>query len=170
MPKHTVILPLKHHIFHMAISVGYGSELMTRLDLRYGYYFHKNWGIGAGINFAYAAKREVTSWYEVGRIGLPLAVNLRYMLSWKWGIHGTLGATASFPIYSGRLGTGISDRSVDVIPFLEVSAQHPVSQYVDLLMGLYTQLSAVGVSPWSVGVHLGMEIGKRGAYINKRKR
>ena len=133
---------------------------MIRLDLRYVFYFHDNWGVGGGLNFAYAAKPEAPVWSEEGRIGLPIVLNTRWPLTRQWGLHATLGATPSFAVYSGRSGTGISGREVDVIPFLELSAQHPVSQHVDLLMGLYTQLSAVGVSPWSVGVCLGLEIGK----------
>jgi len=148
------------HVFQPVVSFGYGSELMTRLDLRYGFYFHDNWGVGGGLNFAYATKPDTSKWREEGRIGLPIVLNTRWSLTRQWGIHATVGVIASFPVYSGRSGTGISDRSVDVIPFLEVSAQHPVSQHVDLLMGLYSQLSAISVSPWSVGVCLGLEIGK----------
>ena len=150
----------RRHVFQPVVSFGYGSELMTRLDLRYGFYFHDNWGVGGGLNFAYAAEPDTPAWREEGRIGLPIVLNTRWPLTRQWGIHATLGAIPSFPVYSGRRGTGISGREVDVIPFLEMSAQHPVSQHVDLLMGLYSQLSAVGVSPWSVGVCLGFEIGK----------
>ncbi|MBR6160318.1 MAG: hypothetical protein IKQ75_00450 [Bacteroidales bacterium] len=150
----------RRHVFQPVVSFGYGSELMTRLDLRYVFYFHDNWGVGGGLNFAYAAKPDAPAWREEGRIGLPIVLNTRWPLTRQWGIHATLGAIPSFPVYSGRSGTGISGREVDVIPFLEVSAQHPVSKHVDLLMGLYSQLSAVGVSPWSVGVCLGLEIGK----------
>lgn len=163
VPKPTKRSPIpfiRSHVFQPVVSFGYGSELMTRLDLRYSFYFHDNWGIGGGLNFAYAAKSDTPAWKEEGRIGLPIVLNTRWPLTRQWGLHATLGAIPSFVVYSGRSGTGISGRSVDVIPFLEVSAQHPVSQHVDLLMGLYTQLSAVGVSPWSVGVCLGLEIGK----------
>ena len=170
LPKRTVILPLRYHVFHAAVSVGYGSELMPRLDLRYGYYFHINWGVGAGVNFAYAAKHDGGSWREEGRIGLPLVVNMRYMLSRKWGIRGTLGASASFPVASGPAGTGISGREIDVIPFLEMDALYPASAHADCIFGLYAQLSAIGAIPWSLGVHLGVEIGKRGTYISRRKR
>ena len=170
LPKRTVILPLRYHVFHAAVSVGYGSELMPRLDLRYGYYFHKNWGVGAGVNFAYAAKHDGGSWREEGRIGLPLVVNMRYMLNRKWGIRGSLGASASFPVASGPTGTGISGREIDVIPFLEVDAMYPASAHADCLFGLYAQLSAIAATPWSVGVHFGVEIGKRGAYASRRKR
>ena len=150
----------RRHVFQPVVSLGYGSELMTRLDLRYVFYFHDNWGVGGGLNFAYAAKPNAPAWREEGRIGLPIVLNTRWTLTRQWGIHATVGAIPSFPVYSGRSGTGISGREVDVIPFMEVSAQHPVSQHVDLLMGLYSQVSAVGVSPWSVGVCLGLEIGK----------
>ena len=163
VPKPTKRSPIpfiRRHVFQPVVSFGYGSELMTRLDLRYVFYFHENWGIGGGLNFAYAAKPDTPAWREEGRIGLPIVFNTRWPLTRQWGLHATLGAIPSFAVYSGRSGTGISGREVDVIPFLEVSAQHPVSQHVDLLMGLYTQLSAVGVSPWSVGVCLGLEIGK----------
>jgi hypothetical protein len=163
VPKPTKRSPIpfsRRHVFQPVISFGYGSELMTRLDLRYGFYFHDNWGVGGGLNFAYAAKPDTPVWREEGRIGLPIVLNTRWPLTRQWGLHATLGAIPSFPVYSGRTGTGILGRSVDVIPFMEVSAQHPVSKHVDLLMGLYSQLSAVGVSPWSVGVCLGVEIGK----------
>lgn len=163
VPKPTKRSPIpfiRRHVFQPFVSFGYGSELMIRLDLRYVFYFHENWGIGGGLNFAYATKPDAPAWREEGRIGLPIVFNTRWPLTRQWGLHATLGATPSFAVYSGRSGTGISGREVDVIPFLEVSAQHPVSQHVDLLMGLYSQLSAVGVSPWSVGVCLGLEIGK----------
>ena len=158
--KRSSIPFIRSHVFQPVVSFGYGSELMTRLDLRYVFYFHDNWGISGGLNFAYATKPDTPVWREEGRIGLPIVLNTRWPLTRQWGLHATLGAIPSFAVYSGRSGTGISGRSVDVIPFLEVSAQHPVSQHVDLLMGLYTQLSAVGISPWSVGVCLGLEIGK----------
>ena len=163
VPKPTKRSPIpfiRSHVFQPVVSFGYGSELMTRLDLRYVFYFHDNWGISGGLNFAYATKPDTPVWREEGRIGLPIVLNTRWPLTRQWGLHATLGAIPSFAVYSGRSGTGISGRSVDVIPFLEVSAQHPVSQHVDLLMGLYSQISAVGVSPWSVGVCLGLEIGK----------
>ena len=158
--KRSPIPFIRRHVFQSVVSFGYGSELMTRLDLRYGFYFHDNWGVGGGLNFAYAAKPDTPAWREEGRIGLPIVLNTRWPLTRQWGLHATLGAMPSFPVYSGRSGTGISDKEVDVIPFLELSAQHPVSQHVDLLMGLYTQLSAIGVSPWSVGINVGLEIGK----------
>ena len=148
------------HVFQPVVSFGYGSELMARLDLRYGFYFHENWGVGGGLNFAYATKSDTPVWSEEGRIGLPIVLNTRWPLTRQWGFHATLGAIPSFAVYSGRSGTGISGKAVDVLPFVEVSAQHPVSQHVDLLMGLYSQLSAISVSPWSVGVCLGLEIGK----------
>ena len=163
VPKPTKRSPIpfsRRHVFQPVVSFGYGSELMTRLDLRYVFYFHDNWGIGGGLNFAYAAKPDTPVWREEGRIGLPIVLNTRWPITRQWGIHATLGAIPSFAVYSGRSGTGISGREVDVIPFLKVSAQHPVSQHVDLLMGLYTQLSAVGISPWSMGVCWGLEIGK----------
>ena len=169
LPKRmTILKPTKRspdpfssrHVFQPVVSFGYGSELMARLDLRYGFYFHDNWGIGGGLNFAYATKPESPAWSEEGRIGLPIVLNTRWPLNRQWGIHATLGAIPSFAVYSGRSGTGISGKAVDVLPFVEVSAQHPVSQHVDLLMGLYTQISAISVSPWSVGVCLGLEIGK----------
>ena len=163
VPKPTKRSPIpfiRSHVFQPVVSFGYGSELMTRLDLRYVFYFHDNWGISGGLNFAYATKPDTPVWREEGRIGLPIVLNTRWPLTRQWGLHATLGAIPSFAVYSGRSGTGISGRSVDVIPFLEVSAQHPVSQHMDLLMGLYTQLSAVGIGPWSVGVYLGLEIGK----------
>ena len=163
VPRPTKRSPIpftRRHVFQPVVSLGYGSELMTRLDLQYVFYFHDNWGVGGGLNFAYAAKPGAPAWREEGRIGLPIVLNTRWSLTRQWGIHATVGAIPSFPVYSGRSGTGISGREVDVIPFMEVSAQHPVSQHVDLLMGLYSQVSAVGVSPWSVGVCLGLEIGK----------
>ena len=149
------------HLFHSAVSIGYGSELMIRLDLRYGFCFHKHWGVGGGINFAYAAQRNQSGWLEEGRIGLPVAVIMRWPLSPKWGIHATVGAMPSFAVYSGRSGAGISENNVDVLPFVEVDAAHPLSEHINLLIGLYSQLSALSASPWSVGVNVGIEIGGR---------
>lgn len=147
------------HLFHSTVSIGYGSELMARLDLRYGFCFHKHWGVGGGINFAYAAQRDQSGWLEEGRIGLPITVITRWPLSPKWGIHATVGAMPSFAVYSGRSGAGISDNNVDVLPFVELDAAHPISKHINLLIGLYSQLSALSVSPWSIGVNVGIEIG-----------
>ena len=65
----------------------------------------------------------------------------------------------SFAVYSGRSGAGISDNNVDVLPFVEVDAAHPISKHINLLIGLYSKLSALSVSPWSIGVNVGIEIG-----------
>jgi hypothetical protein len=154
----------RRHTFMPSFSIGYGSELMTQLDLRYVYYFHRNWGVGTGLNFAFAAQKAAStdslSWRQEGRIGFPFAVAARYTLSKTWGILATVGATASFMAYSGKSGKGISGKTVDVFPFLEVDALHPISAHTELLFGLYTHISAISVSPWSVGLHLGIIIGK----------
>lgn len=147
------------HLFHSAVSIGYGSEMMARLDLRYGFCFYKHWGVGGGINFAYAAQPGQSGWLEECRIGLPVTLSTRWPLSPKWGIHATVGAMPYFAVYSGRSGAGISDNNVDVLPFVEVDAAHPLSEHINLLIGLYSQLSALSVSPWSVGVNVGIEIG-----------
>lgn len=154
----------RRHTFMPSFSIGYGSELMTQLDLRYVYYFHRNWGVGTGLNFAFAAQKAAAtdslSWRQEGRIGFPFAVAARYTFSKTWGIHANVGATASFMVYSGKSGRGISGKTVDVFPFLELDAIHPISAHTELLFGLYTHISAISVSPWSVGLHLGFIIGK----------
>ena len=154
----------RRHTFMPSFSIGYGSELMTQLDLRYVYYFHRNWGVGTGLNFAFAAQKAAStdslSWRQEGRIGFPFAVAARYTFSKTWGIHANVGATASFMVYSGKSGRGISGKTVDVFPFLELDAIHPISAHTELLFGLYTHISAISVSPWSVGLHLGFIIGK----------
>lgn len=151
------------HAFQTAVSFGYGSELLTQLDLRYGYYFHPRWGVGAGLNFAYAMKipssSDVSRQQEEGRLGLPIVLNTRYPLAHRWGVHATIGAIPSFRVFTGRSGTGISNSEIDVIPFLEVDAQYVVSEHIDLLFGLYTHISAISVNPWSVGIHFGFELG-----------
>lgn len=154
----------RRHTFMPSFSIGYGSELKTQLDLRYVYYFHRNWGVGTGLNFAFAAQKaaltDSLSWRQEGRIGFPFAVAARYTFNKTWGIHATVGATASFMVYSGKSGRGISGKTVDVFPFLELNALHPISAHTELLFGLYTHISAISVSPWSVGLHLGFIIGK----------
>lgn len=157
---HQIPFQTMRHSFQAAVSIGYGSELMAQLDLRYGYYFHPNWGIGGGLNFAYALKKSAASTQEEGRIGLPIALNMRYALVHKWGMRGAVGATTSFPVYSGKSGEGISNKSIDVLPFIEMDALYPVSEHINLLFGLYAHLSAISVSPWSVGLHVGIEVGK----------
>lgn len=151
------------HAFQTAVTFGYGSELLTQLDLRYSYYFHPRWGVGAGLNFAYAVKipssSDVSRQQEEGRLGLPIVLNTRYPIAHRWGVRATVGAIPSFRVFTGRSGTGISNSEIDVIPFLEVDAQYVVSEHIDLLFGLYTHISAISVSPWSVGVHFGVEIG-----------
>ena len=154
----------RRHTFMPSFSMGYGNELLTQVDFRYVYYFHRNWGVGTGLNFAYAAHKAAStdslSWRQEGLIGFPFAVAARYTLSKTWGIHANVGATASFMVYSGKSGRGISGKTVDVFPFLEVDALHPISAHTELLFGLYTHISALSVSPWSVGLHLGFIIGK----------
>ena len=154
----------RRHTFMPSFSIGYGSELLTQVDFRYVYYFHRNWGVGTGLNFAFAAQKAAStdslSWRQEGRIGFPFAVAARYTFSKTWGIHATVGATASFMVYSGKSGRGISGKTVDVFPFLELDAIHPISAHTELLFGLYTHISAISVSPWSVGLHLGFIIGK----------
>jgi hypothetical protein len=154
----------RRHTFMPSFSIGYGSELMTQFDFRYVYYFHRNWGVGTGLNFAFAAQKVAStdslSWRQEGRIGFPFAVVARYTFSKTWGIHANVGATASFMVYSGKSGRGISGKTVDVFPFLELDAIHPISAHTELLFGLYTHVSAISVSPWSVGLHLGFIIGK----------
>ena len=154
----------RRHTFMPSFSIGYGGELVTQLDLRYVYYFHRNWGVGTGLNFAFAAQKAAStdslSRRQEGRIGFPFAVAARYTFSKTWGIHANVGATASFMVYSGKSGRGISGKTVDVFPFLELDAIHPISAHTELLFGLYTHISAISVSPWSVGLHLGFIIGK----------
>ena len=166
-PKMRLSLRVNHnfrHLFQPALSLGYGSVLMTQLDLRYVYCFHRNWGVGAGLNFAFAAQKSSSSdtlaWRQEGRIGFPITLVMRYKFSRLWGLHTSLGATASFRVYSGKSGTGISGKEVDVLPFLEVDALYPLTAHTELLFGLYTHISAISVSPWSVGLHLGIIVGK----------
>lgn len=162
-PKNTFQYRRRHTV-HPLFSLGYGSELLAQVDFRYVYYFHRNWGVGTGLNFAYAAHKAAStdslSWRQEGRIGFPFAVAARYTLSKTWGIHANVGATASFMVYSGKSGRGISGKTVDVFPFLELDAIHPISSHTELLFGLYTHISALSVSPWSVGLHFGFIIGK----------
>jgi hypothetical protein len=154
----------RRHTFMPSFSIGYGNELLTQVDFRYVYYFHRNWCVGTGLNFAFAAQKAAStdslSWRQEGRIGFPFAVAARYTFSKTWGIHAAVGATASFMVYSGKSGRGISGKDVDVLPFIEVDALHPISAHTELLFGLYTHISAISVSPWSVGLHLGFIIGK----------
>ena len=158
------IKKLHHHTFQPSLSLGYGDALKIQTDFRYVYYFHRHWGLGIGLNFSYDAQKidstYTLSWKQEGRIGVPLLITMCYQFSQKWGIHTVIGATTSFMIYSGQSNIGKNDRNVDVIPFVEVDAIHPITTHADILFGLYSDMSAIFVHPWTIGIHIGFSVGK----------
>ena len=150
------------HTFYTGLAIGYGSAANAQLDLRYGFYFHRNWGVGGGLNWHFAAQDSIGIWLQEGRIGIPLAVNTRWQFTPKWGIHGALGAGPAFMVYTGPTGTGIAHVATDIVPFAEIDAAYRFSPRATFLLGIYARFSALGASlePWATGLHFGFLIGK----------
>ena len=144
---------------YLGLSLGYGSAINGQFDVRYNYYFNRNWGVGGGINSAYCVGDSVGWWCQDIRMGVPLAAYTRWPLSQKWGVHGTLGVAPMFKIYNN----GFTNLDVDVVPFAEVDAMRILSSKVTCLFGLYTRVGTLGSpagDPWAVGIHLAFLIGK----------
>jgi len=149
-----------HHAFQGTGRMGYGSELQAALDVRYTYFFMEHWGIGGGLNFTYgiqyAPDRNYNTIVEEGRVNLPIAVHTQWMYTDKWGLHASAGIEASFPATSNNISNG----SADGIAIVSVFAAHPFSTHGIALIGIYTDISVTGVSPWSAGVQFGVRLGR----------
>ena len=153
------------HSFLSSLSLGYGSEINTQLDLEYVFFFHKNWGFSSGLAFDYAGQYS-TSWAHELRFALPLALRTQWMFSPLWGLQGTTGMQVWFPMANPN-GTesqpfAIASNSVDMAVYAELDAAYVLSPHVTLLFGLYGRFSALStaLTPWSTGLHLGFLIGK----------
>lgn len=148
------------HAFQGTGRIGYGSEYHTTVDLRYTYFFLEHWGIGAGMNFTYGFQydpdRNYNTIIEEGRVCLPIAVYTQWMFTDKWGLQASAGIEASFPATS----TFITKKNADGIAVASVLAAHPFSSYGIVLLGIYTDISVTGVSPWSAGFQFGVRLGK----------
>ena len=151
------------HTFYTSLSVGYGSAANAQLDLRYGLYFHRNWGVGLGLNWQFAAQDSSSTWLQEGRIGIPIALYTRWQFTPKWGLHGALGTSPAFMVYTGSTGTGIAHVATDLVPFAEVDAAYRMSSRTTFLLGLYGRFSVFGTSfePWAAGLHLGFIFGSK---------
>ena len=150
------------HSFLTTLSLGYGSELQTDLSLQYIWSFLPHWGLSTGLNLTFAAQDSSLYWLGEGRIGIPLAVHTQWMFTPLWGVHANAGIAVAFPypISSEHSMNGITNKNVDAIATAAVHAYHPIGQHTILLLGLYGNLSVTGLTPWSVGLQLGFQIGK----------
>ena len=148
------------HAFQGTGRMGYGSELRTAIDLRYTYFFKEHWGIGGGYSynsaFQYAPSRNYNTIVEEGRVNLPIAVHTQWMFTNKWGLHASAGIEASIPATSHNIIKG----SADGLAVVSVFAAHPFSTHGIALIGIYTDISVTGVSPWSAGAQFGVRLGK----------
>ena len=150
---------LQEKCVYVGVSLGYGSAINGQFDVRYNYYFNRNWGVGGGINFAFSVGDSVTWWCQDIRMGVPIAAYTRWPLSQKWGVHGTLGVAPMFKIYNN----GFTNIDADIVPFAELDAMRILSPKVTCLFGLYTRVGTLGTpagDPWAVGVHLAFLFGK----------
>lgn len=148
------------HAFQGTGRMGFGSEIQAAGDVLYTYFFLEHWGIGGGLNFTYgyqyAPSRNHNTIVEEGRVSLPIAVHTQWMFTDKWGLHASAGIEASFPVTSNNISNG----SADGIAIVSVFAARPFSPHVIALIGIYTDISVTGVSPWSAGVQLGVRLGR----------
>ena len=144
--------------FYIGVSQGYGSALVGHMDLRFNYYFNRNWGIGAGLGFAGSGADRDGKWIHNVQIGFPIAAYTRWPLSMKWGIHGSVGVAPMFKIYND----GFANLDVDIVPFAELDAMRILSPKVTCIFGLFTRIGALGPGgdPWAIGIHLAFIIGK----------
>ena len=143
---------------YLGLSAGYGSAINGQFDVRYNYYFNRNWGIGGGINFSYSTADSTEMWRQEARIGIPIVAYTRWPLSPKWGVHGTLGVAPMFKIYNN----GFADSEVDIVPIAELDAMYMFAPRATLFFGIYARFGALAPSfdPWAVGLHLAFLIGK----------
>lgn len=148
------------HAFQGTGRMGYGSELRTAIDLRYTYFFKEHWGIGCGYSynnaFQYAPSRNYNTIVEEGRVNLPIAVHTQWMFTDKWGLHASAGIEASIPATSHNIIKG----SADGLAVVSVFAAHPFFTNGIALIGIYTDISVTGESPWSAGVQFGVRLGR----------
>ena len=159
-------LPKKHtslsfrHSFLTTLSGGYGSGFQANASLQYAFFFHDNWGVSAGLDFTYDALFAQPSFPQDGRLGIPIAAHTIWQLSPTWGLHASAGVTASFLVYFAPSGVSVTNKSVDEIAFLTLHATHPIGEKSTMLLGVYGNLSATSLTPWSVGIQLGLLVGK----------
>ena len=157
MPRKTP-RTLQEKGFYISIAEGYGSALVGHADVRYNYYFKRNWGIGGGLGMAGSGADRDGKWINNVQMGFPIAAYTRWPLSQKWGIHGSLGVAPMFKIYND----GFANLDVDIVPFAELDAMRILSPKVSCNFGLFTRVGALGPAgdPWAIGFHLAFLIGK----------
>ena len=148
------------HRFLTTLSWGYGSEFQANASIQYAFFFHDNWGVSAGLDFTYAALFAQPSFPQDGRLGIPIAAHTIWPLSPSWGLHASAGVAASFLVYFAPSGVSVTNKSVDEIAFLTLHATHPIGPNTTLLLGIYGNLSATSLNPWSMGIQLGLLVGK----------
>ena len=148
------------HGFLGSVGLGYGSELQTNIDLRYVFYFYRHWGLSAGLVYSHSAQNTSGTWLNEGRLAIPLGIHMRWLFSQQWGLHTSASVAVSFPVYKGASGTGITTKETDETILLHLDAIHPIGVHTTMLTGVYADFSGTGLTPWSVGLRLGFQIGK----------
>ena len=148
------------HTFLATLNGGFGSEFQVNTSLQYALFFRKNWGVSAGLDFTYAALFDQSAIPQDGRLGIPISVHTLWQLSPSWGVHASIGVAASFLVYRAPSGVSITNKSVDETACLTLHATHPIGQNTTLLLGVYGNLSATSLTPWSAGIQLGLLVGK----------
>ena len=146
------------HALLASVGLGYGTELQTFTDLRYVFFFYRHWGVSAGLWYAHAAQYKSGIWLQEGRIGIPIGVHTRWLFTPQWGLHFGTSVAVSFPVYNN--GTAISAKSVDETILIHLDSAHPISKHTTLLTGVFGNFSGTDLTQWSVGLHLGFQIGK----------
>lgn len=147
------------HAFVPSISLGYGSQLQTRIDLLYRLHFKQYWAFSTGLNADYTmSPQDNSAAHEIG-LGLPLNFHyIRPIQSEKHHLSAwqtTIGFMPYFPV--AHFGGTITTIGVDLVP----------SVGLDLLfdntkaLGLYAQCSALNALPWSIGVRFAYIIGEK---------
>lgn len=147
------------HGFLGSVGLGYGSELQTHIDARYVFYFYRHWGISAGLFYSHSAQYSSGAWLNEGRFGIPLGIHMRWLFSPQWGLHTSASVAVSWPVYKGASGA-ITTKETDETILLHLDAIHPIGVHTTMLTGVYADFSGTGLTPWSVGLRLGFQIGK----------
>lgn len=147
------------HAFVPSISIGYGSQLQTRIDLHYRLRFKQYWAFSAGLNADYTMSPQNNS--AAHEIGLGLPLNFHYIRPFHstiphlTGWQTTIGFMPYFPV--AHWGGTITTIGVDLVPSVGLDLLFDNTK----ILGLYGQCSALNGVPWSIGVRFSYIIGDK---------
>lgn len=152
------------HTFQTAVNLGYGSDIQTHIAFRYLLFFKPNWGLSMGLYGEYDAVHVNPQWQTQVRVGIPVAAHTQWMFSERWGVHAAVGAAIDFNMFRMAYESGepvdYSPEAIYAKGFAEISAIHPINNKYSILIGVYTHHTLTNISPWTVGVHFSLLIGK----------